>query len=237
MNLFTFLHDLCTVELADLMYGDESSAESPSEEMRHKLTPILNSCLRQIYIDHQIEQKELVLRTDANVTQYFLRPTHAVTNPGLDEKYIIDTPQAPFLGHMVRIDEVLDENGVQVFSANDNPMGGVVRRPSWDSLVFQYPLDGKEFLVRYRASAPVFTDADSAAASTAQLSLPPGFMDLLKLRMAERVYGAQKTPESIAKSQQYKMEAMELTANLVGQGTVGDDGWNFDALPFRRGFV
>lgn len=236
MSLYTFLHDLCTVELADLMYGDENSTETPSDEMRHKLTPILNSCLRQIYIDHQVEQKELVLRTDANITQYFLRATYALTNPSPDEKYILDSALAPFLGDVARVDEVLDENGVRVFSAVDNSMGGQVRRPTWDSLVFQYPLDGKEYLVRYRAAAPVFSEASTSEVAATPFFLPPGFTDLLRLRMAERVYGAQKTPESIAKSQQYKMEGMELAALLVGQGTAGDEGWNLDALPARRGF-
>ena len=125
---------------------------------------------------------------------------------------------------------------VRVFSAVDNSMGGQVRRPTWDSLVFQHPLDGKEYLVRYRAAAPVFSEASTSEVAATPFFLPPGFMDLLRLRMAERVYGTQKTPESIAKSQQYKMEAMELADLLVGQGTAGDEGWNLDALPARRGF-
>lgn len=237
MNLHTFFHELCTLELSDLIFGDENVGESPTLAMRHKLTPILNSCLRQMYIDYQIEQKELVLRTDSNIRRYFLRKEHATQDPSPEDKYIIDSHTEPFMGDVARVDEVLDEEGRLVFSSNQNILGGNVRRPSWDSLSFHEPRDNLEYLVRYRASAPVFTEADSDAQSDTQIKLPPGFLDLLRFQIADRVYSSQKTEESIAKGQQYRLEASALSAILVGQGTAGEEGWDLGKTFYRRGFI
>lgn len=238
MNFETFLKDLCLIELSDLYYVEPdtvATTEYPSAELRTKLLPAINSVLRQLYIEHQIVQKELVLRTDAGITQYFLTVEHAVTNVAPVEKYIIDTVGNPFLGDLARIDEVLDEDGRLVFSSHENYMGGFVRMPRWDCLVFSTPLDGREYLVRFRASAPEMTENQTDGNVT--LAVPPGYVDLLRLKVAERVYGAQKTPESVSKASQYRMEAADLAARLSGQDTAQDGGWNFSNRPFDRGFV
>lgn len=238
MNFETFLKDLCLIELSDLVYTEPDGTmptEYPSASLRAKLLPAVNSCLRQLYIEHQVVQKELVLRTDANTAIYFLTAEHAVTNAALSEKYIIDTPTNPYLGDLARIDEVLDEDGRRVFSSHENIKGGFVRMPRWDCLVFSTPLDGKEYLVRFRASAPQMTEAQTD--SNVVLELPPGYVDLLRLRIAERVYGAQKTQESVAKAGQYRVEGDDLAARLRGQDTVQDGGWNFDDRLVAKGFV
>lgn len=238
MDFETFLKDLCLIELADLVYSEPDVAlpnEYPSAELRKKLLPSVNSALRQMYIDHQISQKELVLRTDANITQYFLTVEHAVSNSAFVEKYIIDSVGNPYIGDLGRIDEVLDENGCLVYSAHENVMGGFVRMPRWDCLTFSTPLDQKEYLVRYRAAAPVMaedqTDAD------VQLMLPPGYVDLLRLKVAERVYGAQKTTESQTKAAQYKAEGKELEARLSGQDTAQEGNFDFDSRMSQKGFI
>ena len=236
MNLHTFFHDLCVMELSDLMYGDESTAESPTITMRHKLTPILNSVLSQIYIDFWIQQKELVLRTDANITVYYLRPEHAVSTGGVSPKYIIDSIANPFLGDLVRVDEILDEHGNTVFNNHYNAVGGDVRCPQWDAISFQYPMDNKEYLIRYRVSAPQFTQNMSAEGTSTQLLLPPGFLDLVRCKIAERMYGAQKTQESITKSEHYKMEGAVIEARLVKEGITFMDNIDLNKKPAIRGF-
>lgn len=238
MDFETFLKDLCLVELADLVYSEPDAdipGEYPSAALRLKLLPVVNSALRQLHIDHQIAQKELVLRTSTNVTQYFLTVEHALSNSALVEKYIIDSVGSPYLGDLARIDEVLDENGRLVYSAHENYMGGFVRMPRWDCLTFSTPLDQKEYLVRYRAAAPVMA-ADQTDAEV-QLELPPGYVDLLRLKVAERVYGAQKTTESLTKANQYRGEAKELEARLSGQDTAQEGSFDFDARMSQKGFI
>ena len=238
MDFETFLKDLCLVELSDLVYSEPDAGiptEYPSAALRLKLLPVINSALRQMHIDHQISQKELVLRTDANVTQYFLTIEHAVTNAALVEKYIIDTVGNPYIGDLARIDEVLDENSRLVYSAHENIMGGFVRMPRWDCLTFSTPLDQKEYLVRFRAGAPVMTENQTD--SSVQLTLPPGYVDLLRLKVAERVYGAQKTPESVTKAGQYRGEAKELEARLSGQDTAQEGNFDLDGRLGQKGFV
>lgn len=238
MNFETFLKDLCLIELSDLVYTEPDSVQTleyPSAALRLKLLPAVNSCLRQIYIDNQIAQKELVLRTNANTTQYFLTVEHAVTNVAAVEKYIIDTVLNPYTGDLARIDEVQDEESRLVYSAHENISGGFVRIPRWDCLTFSTPLDNKEYLVRYRASAPVMTENQND--SSIQLTLPPGYVDLLRLYVAERVYGAQKTPESVTKAAQYRMEAKELVTRLRGQDTSQEPGYDFDNRLLQKGFV
>lgn len=238
MNFETFLKDLCLIELSDLIYTEPDGTvptEYPSASLRLKLLPAVNSVLRQMYIDTQVAQKELVLRTDANVTQYFLTIEHAMTNSAPVEKYIIDSVGNPYTGDLTRIDEVRDEQDRLVYSSHENISGGFVRMPRWDCLVFRTPLDQKEYLVRYRASAPVMvpeqTDGDVL------LVLPPGYVDLLRLQTAERVYGAQKTQESVAKASQYRAEAKALEARLKGQDTAQEGGFDFDTRLAQKGFM
>jgi hypothetical protein len=238
MDFETFLKDLCLIELSDLVYAEPDAAiptEYPSAALRLKLLPVINSALRQMHIDHQIAQMELVLRTDANITQYFLTVEHAESNAALVEKYIIDSVGNPYIGDLARIDEVLDENGRLVYSAHENFMGGFVRIPRWDCLTFSTPLDQKEYLVRYRASAPVMVENQTDA--SVSLSLPPGYVDLLRLKVAERVYGAQKTQESVLKASQYRGEAKELEARLSGQDTAQEGGIDLDGRLYQKGFA
>lgn len=238
MDFETFLKDLCLVELSDLVYVEPDAAvpeEYPSAALRLKLLPLINSALRQLYIDHHICQKELVLRTSANITNYFLTVEHALSNAALVEKYIIDSVGNPYLGDLVRIDEVQDESGRLVYSAHENYTGGFVRMPRWDCLTFSTPLDQKEYLVRFRSAAPEMvanqTDGDVT------LMLPPGYADLLRLRVAERVYGAQKTQESLLKSNQYTKDAAVLVARLERQDTAQEPGWDFDNRLAQKGFI
>lgn len=238
MDFETFLKDLCLSELSDLAYVDpdaEVPAEYPSAALRIKLLPTINAALRQIYINHQIIQKELVLRTSADVTRYYLRPENAVTNVAMAEKYIIDSPDNPYIGDLARVDEVLDQNGVRVFAHVDNPIGGLVRMPRWDCLTFSTPTDGAEYLIRFRATAPKMVE--SQIDSNVMLELPPGYVDLLRMRVAERVYGVQKTQESVAKAMHYKSEAAELEAALSGQDTSQGSGFNFDGRMQQKGFI
>jgi hypothetical protein len=238
MDFETFLKDLCLVELSDLIYSEPDAAvptEYPSAALRVKLLPVINTALRQLYIDHQVSQKELVLRTSADVTRYFLTVEHALTNAAMVEKYIIDSEANPYTGDLGRIDEVLDEDGRRVYSSVENYATGYVRMPRWDCLVFSIPADGKEFLVRYRASAPVMTEGQDDA--DVDLALPPGYVDLLRLQVAQRVYGAQKTQESILKAQQYRSEAADLASRLLGQDTAQEGSIDFDGRLSQKGFV
>lgn len=238
MNFETFLKDLCLVELSDLVFVEPDAitpTEYPSANLRLKLLPVINSALRQMYIEHQVAQKELVLRTDANVTQYFLKVEFAISNAALGEKYIIDSVGNPYLGDLARIDEVRDEYDRLVYSAHENYMGGYVRMPRWDCLSFSTPLDGKEYLVRYRAAAPVMTDNQTD--TEIEMDLPPGYVDLLRLKIAERVYGAQKTPESVAKAGQYRGEAAALEARLKGQDTSQESAVDLDNRMSQKGFA
>lgn len=238
MDFETFLKDLCLVELSDLVYSEPDAAlpnEYPSSALRLKLLPVINTALRQLYIDHQVSQKELVLRTSADMTRYFLTVEHATTNVSPSDKYIIDSEDNPYTGDLGRIDEVLDEDGRRIYSAHENYTGGFVRMPQWNCLVFSIPADGKEFLVRYRASAPVMTDDQTDA--DVELALPPGYVDLLRLQVAQRVYGAQKTQESILKSSQYRTEAADLAARLLGQDTAQEGSFDFDNRLSQKGFV
>lgn len=238
MNFETFLKDLCLVELSDLAYAEENrftAGEWPSTTLRLKLLPVINSELRKLYIDFQVAQQELVLRTDANVTRYFLRVEHAMTNAAPVEKYIIDSVGNPFTGDLARVDEVRDEDDRLIFSSHENYVGGYVRMPSWDCLTFSTPVDGKEYLIRYRAGAPTMTDNQDDA--TVELRLPPGYHDLLRLRVAERVYGAQKTQDSLLKAGQYKNDAAALEARLKGQNIDQEGMADFDNRLSQKGFV
>lgn len=238
MDFHTFLKDLCLIELSDMVFVEQDETDPldiPSAELRTKLLPTVNRCLDQLYIDFQIEQKELVLRTSADITKYYLTVEHALTNVAPADKYIIDNVLEPFIGDLARIDEVRDEHGRLVFSAVDNVMGGKVRQPRWDCLVFQTPLDDKEYLVRFRAKAPVMLEGQ--ADESTYLMLPPGFDSLLRKRIAAAVYGAQKTQDSIIKSQHYESQAAGLEAKLVGQDTVQEGGWDFDDRAALKGFI
>lgn len=238
MNFETFLKDLCLIELSDLVYTEpdaDATTEYPSAALRVKLIPAVNSVLRQLYINHPVFQKELVLRTSANITRYFLKAEHAVSSVAPVEKYIIDTPDNPYLGDLVRIDEVRDENDRLVFSAHENISGGFVRMPRWDCLTFSVPEDGQEYLVRFRASAPVMIE--NQVDGNVDLELPPGYVDLLRLRVAERVYGAQKVQESILKASQYRAEAAALEERLKQQDTAQEEGFDLDSRPLQKGFL
>lgn len=238
MTFDDFLRDLCLIELSDLVFVEPDTMNQlryPSAALRSRILPTINSALRQLYIEHRIEQRDVVLRTNVGTSLYYLRPEHAVTHPDpLIEKYLIDSPERPFTGNLVRIDQVLDEDERLVFAEHLNPLGGLVRRPSWDCLAFSNPQDDKEYLVRYRVSAPTMTEGQDDDA--VQMALPPGYADLLRLQVAARLYGQQKTQESVVKAGQLYSEAASLATLLQAQDTLQEGGWNLDDLMAMRGF-
>ena len=85
----------------------------------------LNKAMRDLFTRLLLSQKEVVINTRESITHYFLRQEFAVSNleSTADPKYVDDTQCANFSAGVVKILEVYDGFGRQLFlNRPDEPL-------------------------------------------------------------------------------------------------------------------
>ena len=168
----------------ELCYGElnthrlaESGAISPENYSR--MIHHLNMGLLALYTRFPLLVKELTLRQYSHITLYKLTKEHAVTDPSDEVKYIIDSRFDPFIGDLIRVEEVSDEVG-DVVELNSTDHVKVALTPSMDTLEIPNPTDTNVLFVTYRAKHPQLVSVDS------EILLP---QHLLGARSEERRVG------------------------------------------------
>lgn len=219
----------------ELCYGElnthrlaESGAISPENYSR--MIHHLNMGLLALYTRFPLLVKELTLQQKSWITVYKLKKEHAVTDPSDEVKYIIDSRFDPFIGDLIRVEEVSDEVG-DVVELNSADHYKVALTPSMDTLEIPNPTDTNVLFVTYRAKHPQLVSVDS------EILLPQHLLGALYAYTGMRVYAGGTSQEQLTKGAELESKYERICQKMELDGMVNTDVLVLNMKPYERGWV
>lgn len=195
-----------------------------------KVMHFLQMGLTSLYTRFPLWSKDLVVIQQSWLTQYPLRKPHAVTDPSTEVKFILDSPLDPFLGDVLRIECVTDEQG-DVLELNSTDYAKVALTPAPDVLEIPNPADTNALFVTYRANHPPLTGMDS------EILLPVPFVGALYAYVGARAYAGSVAQEHVGKSSELMSKYEQVCRQLELVGMVNSDTQVENLRPMRGGWV
>ena len=227
MKVSDALQELCYGELNTHRLAD-SGAISPENYSR--MIHHLNMGLLALYTRFPLLVKELTLQQKSWITMYELKKEHAVTDPSDEVKYIIDSRFDPFIGDLIRVEEVSDEVG-DVVELNSTDHVKVALTPSMDTLEIPNPTDTNVLFVTYRAKHPQLVSVDS------EILLPQHLLGALYAYTGMRVYAGGTSQEQLTKGAELESKYERICQKMELDGMVNTDVLVLNMKPYERGWV
>lgn len=190
----------------------------------------LNTGLVALYTRFPLLVKELTLQQHSWITTYELTKEHARTDPSSEVKYIIDSVHEPFIGDLIRVEEVSDEVG-DVVEMNSSDHDKVALTPSMDALEIPNPTDTNVLFVTYRAKHPPLVDVDS------EILLPQHLLGALYAYTGMRVYSGGTSQEQLTKGAELESKYERICQKMEMDGMVNTDTFVLNMKPHERGWV
>lgn len=227
MKVSDAFQELCYGELNTHRLAD-SGAISPENYSR--MIHHLNMGLLALYTRFPLLVKELTLQQKSWITVYKLKKEHAVTDPSDEVKYIIDSRFDPFIGDLIRVEEVSDEVG-DVVELNSTDHDKVALTPSMDTLEIPNPTDTNVLFVTYRAKHPQLVSVDS------EILLPQHLLGALYAYTGMRVYAGGTSQEQLTKGAELESKYERICQKMELDGMVNTDVLVLNMKPYERGWI
>lgn len=239
MNLQNLMSQLAYNELSGLFLATSPSGQIDEESFPRVLSAV-NSSLTDLYTRFVLSEKELHILCLANKTNYVLKPEFATMNPTPGIKYILDTPDYPFTGDLIRILSVTDEIGYQV-SINDRGRRGSIYIPQYNTIQVNNPANDKMLSVLYQARHPtlVMEDPDDIYFSRDQqaVDVPPALEEALRVRVAFHIFSAMERKENSAQIVNLASRYEMLCAQAENKNLLNDSTISTTNKLGHRGFI
>jgi len=177
------------------------------EEKHPQITQYVNEGLLRLYSRFILEEKVLLIEQYEHITSYHLKNRFA-ESAGADiaYPYIKDMPDEPFLGDVIRILSVSDENGVAKI-LNDKDDSNSFFTPQPDILQIPNPIEGQPLSITYQARHWTLDDRIGKILKQ-EIDVPFFLESALQSYVAYKVYSDMNGVENIGKSQE-KLAAYE----------------------------
>lgn len=202
MILQELMQQLAYKELNSFFMSNETPG-TIDEESFPRILSAVNSSLTDLYTRFVLSEKELHILCLANKTIYELKPEFATMHPSPGIKYVLDTPEYPFTGDLIRILSVTDEVGNYV-SINDRGSHGSIFIPKYNTVQVNNPANDKMLAVTYQARHPklVMESEDEEDIyfyrNTQEVDIPPALEEALRVRVAFHVFSSMERKENAA---------------------------------------
>lgn len=187
MKLLDLHENLYYGELNNLLL--EPSVQFPGalpEHLRWKVGAYLRQSLTKIYSRFILLEKELVIAAQDEINLYYLQPKYAVQDATvMNVKYIMDTPDDPFLGDVLKIEQVFHEDGTSI-AINNPEAPETLYTPKYDCLQIPAPATGNSYVVLYQADHPPVDNADL----TEEIMVPSSLEMALRAHIASLIYSS-----------------------------------------------
>lgn len=249
--LLSEIHDqLCAAELSKLFEGD---GDQLKPESLPKINSIIQAGIADLNKQFTIRENELLLSPKLGKHIYELTNEHTVSS-GNPMPYIMDSMENPFLGDIMQILRVTDDQGFSMWLNTDVPyrhpsenLYGVrphrythegINLLAYDTIKFHKDHSYGDLLIHYKARLRPLDF--STPADELVIDLPDHYMNALVLYVASRKYNPMGA-ETIGKGMfhegnnywsKYLAEVAELKANLGSISSMGETT-NF----YRNGWV
>lgn len=206
ITLNEIFEDLSYGELAQLYIGGKGKGIPILEYP--KLISATNLALTALYSRFPLNEKQLDIQQYDNITIYHLDAKYAQSNEGSSEptKYILDTPELPFLDDVIRVTAAFNEIGEEVPLNDENAINDIDGlsyswfTPSYDSVQIPFPIGTNECSFVYRAKH-VKIPLTTTDANTVEVEVPESLREALLTYIGARIYSSRGSESSLGLSQ------------------------------------
>ena len=199
INFDNFLQDLSSLELSGTVFGNSGLGNIPEDQMP-KVVASVNSGLRLLYTKLLLKESFLIVAPLPLTTIYPLHSRYAISNTvsnvPMDERFIEDTPETPFIDDLIKVTNVWSTDGVK-YPLNDLGQPGGMFTPSPNVFQLPQPMEDIKFSLSYQAAHPRVT------LDTISLEIPQLVEDPLRLYVAHKLLSGMGTADATVKSQEH----------------------------------
>lgn len=232
MNVADLYEKLSYGPMSGLFCGVDGQGEI-EENRKPALISHANDALVRLYTQFILLEKDLVLQMVQGITNYHLIPKFATTSTSREPvKYILDLPQEPFLGDIVKIHEVWSSEGHRV-PLNDNEAAWSVFSPQAGVLQVPRPMPYEALGIHYQAKHPKLQWDDDDQ----EIQLPLVLEEAMIAYIGFKAYSNIRTEEAMASAQEqmalYNAVVQEVKDNDLVSSTISQTNQRFA----KRGWV
>lgn len=237
MYLNELMRNLSNLELSGLFMSESGNIDESSFP---RILMAVNSALTDLYTRFVLSEKELHILCLANKTVYKLSPEFATMNPCKGIKYILDTPEYPFQGDLIKILRVSDEVG-NTLAINDMGNRSSVFIPRYDTIQVNYPANDMLISVTYQANHPklILENCDDVYFNRdlQYIDIPPALEEALRVRTAFHIFSAMERKENSAQIANLASRYEMLCAQAEQRNLLNDSTLTTTSKLQYRGFV
>lgn len=234
MKVKDFLEQIALGELSGSHLIDVDNYKLDEKHLP-KVLHFLNQGLEYFYSNFPLRTNEVIIKLTNGITRYYLDSDYALSNVDSKfTKFIMDTPDRPFINDVLHITEVISTSGV-MFTINDYYSDINVNIPEYNCVEVTNFHQQKYLLIKYLANHPKIELTESYE-SNVKIHIPSSFETALQTYVACLVYnsmGGKHLNESNALFAKFKSLTEEL--KLTGIGTLTQTGVNIK--PQLRGWI
>ena len=196
MKLIDIFNQLTYGELFQLAVGGADASGILPEDYPQIMTHI-NLALLEMYKRFPLKINEVTVQQYEQLTTYYLDSRYAESNLESTEeiKYITDSVYKPFQDDVLRIEQIYDECGAELF-VNDTSKYWSVYVTEFNAIHVPLPDSNNAMDVSYRA-APVKLPLTGFDPETLDVALPLSHLEPFLLYIAARYYAGMPGTEAV----------------------------------------
>ena len=196
MLLSDFFTAIQSSELESLVIGNRNGNGIEAADYP-KLVSHINLGLTALHTRLLLREEEVFLQQYDHIQLYQLHPRYALTNTTSTEptKYIVDSVFQPFLGNVLKIEQVFSEIGVE-YPINDQTNRLSVHTPRFDTLQVPFAATPNALSVLYRANHPKLSVGVGFDPTQVELEIPDAVTEALLLYVGVRAFTANGSENS-----------------------------------------
>lgn len=226
MKLKDALRNLSYGVLSNLSIANEGDG-SIRDSGLGKVTLAINETLLRIYSRFTLIEKDVFIALQEGVTNYRLLPENAVTNGTNPRPYILDLPENPFIGDVIKILTAYDSLGNQL-PLNDSEAPFSLFTPQATVLQVANPIETMAISVLYQAKHPIMY----ADQPDQPIMLPSVLEGAFYSHVAYQILDAMGTLESTTRAQahlaNYDSICLEMLASDSVQTSISTSNTRFE---------
>jgi hypothetical protein len=200
-----------------------------------KVIAQVNAGLTDLHARFPLLEREVIIQQYDQISKYYLRSEYLESNKTSTQpiKYLIDTPDEPFLDDVIRVESVYDECGCPLYLDNE-PACSSIMTPAFDCIQIVSPVGTNALFITYRANHP---DIDINSTNLdVEIRIPASHEKALRYYIASQFYANSPNQETAAKGMEWtqryeaecqRIEDLDLNNAYIGQTNVKPEtrGW------------
>jgi hypothetical protein len=236
-----FVTNLCTNYLINTVYVDDVDKTTYKSSYFNNIKYAINTSLKYFYTKYIISQKQLLLETRTPYVYYYLRPEFAKSNTEsvVPFKYIIDTPEEPFLGNLIRVLMVyFGDRPLPMDDLNDNNSIFLVQSDCLQITDVHSKERISRFSVVYQEQHREVSNITETILSKPDLiEIPVYLEECLYLYTSFKLLTALNNTDLNVKAQEYYANCVSMFAELEKEGLLKKPEFYFNNKFYERGFL